>query len=276
MPGNLQDYTAGHVEAARRVLAELSGMFAKYRDKYRLVGGWVPSILYPEGRHVGSIDIDLLLNHTRLEDSEADEIQELMEKRGYVRRAEQPFTYYRVVTVNDVDYEVDVDLLAGKYKGKHAGRRTQHIQGLKARQAIGGQFAFEQDAREIELQSMLPNGTTNTIRVSVVDVLPFLCMKAAALDSRNKPKDAYDINFIMEHHPGGYRQLAVEAAPHARHGVVKSMLDILERQFGSPTSPGCVDAADFEEEDDEEGRSILLRRISERVMAFVRALKGEE
>lgn len=271
-PQNTHDYPAAQVEAAKRVLVELSDIFAEHRNNYRLVGGWVPAMLYPEGQHVGSIDIDILLNHTRLE--EGDDILRLLKQHGYERNAEQTYTFSRKVMVDGIPFTGDVDLLAGKYQGKSAGRRTQHIQGLKARMATGGQFAFEQAARQIKLQAARPDGTQGTVQVAVVDELPFLCMKAAALDNREKAKDAYDIHFILEHHPGGFSQLAVEASPHARHGIVKSMLGILEKLFAEPSSAGCTAVADFEEEYDDEAREIRLRQVSERIMAFVRAMRG--
>ncbi len=272
-PQNAHDYPAAQVEAAKRVLVELSDILGAYREKYRLVGGWVPAMLYPEGRHVGSIDIDILLNHTRLE--EGNDIVRLLEQHGYERNAKQTYTFSRKVTIDGITFVVDVDFLAGKYRGKRTGRRTQHIQDLKARMAPGGQFAFEQDARQIELQAPRPDGSQNTVQVAVVDELPFLCMKAAAFDDREKAKDAYDIHFILEHHPGGFSQLAVEAIPHARQGIVKSMLGILEKLFAKPSSAGCTAVADFEEEHDEESREIRLRQVSERIMAFVRAMRGE-
>jgi hypothetical protein len=68
MAGERIDYTAAAVEAARSVLIELTHILGEYRDDMVLVGGWIPELLIPQSqeRHVGSIDVDLALNHREL------------------------------------------------------------------------------------------------------------------------------------------------------------------------------------------------------------------
>jgi len=68
MAGERIDYTAAAVEAARSVLIELTHILGEYRDDMVLVGGWIPELLIPQSqeRHVGSIDVDLALNHKEL------------------------------------------------------------------------------------------------------------------------------------------------------------------------------------------------------------------
>ena len=63
-----RDYTAEAVEAAKSVLIELTHLLGEYRDNIVLIGGWVPELLIPQKPrpHVGSIDIDLALNHLKI------------------------------------------------------------------------------------------------------------------------------------------------------------------------------------------------------------------
>jgi hypothetical protein len=63
-----RDYSADQVEAARSVLLELVHLLGEYRDDIVVVGGWVPQLILPPGPtpHVGSIDVDLALNHRNL------------------------------------------------------------------------------------------------------------------------------------------------------------------------------------------------------------------
>jgi len=60
-----KDYTAEAVNAARSVLIELVHLLGEYWENIVLIGGWVPEILLSrnENPHVGSIDVDLALNH---------------------------------------------------------------------------------------------------------------------------------------------------------------------------------------------------------------------
>jgi len=66
-----RDYDNLHVQAARSALIELMHALAEYRDAIVLVGGWVPEMLCrnAEVPHVGSMDIDLALDHKNLRGS---------------------------------------------------------------------------------------------------------------------------------------------------------------------------------------------------------------
>lgn len=59
------DYPELAVRAAESVLLELVRILGEYRDHIVVIGGMVPKYLVPstEERHIGSIDVDLALNH---------------------------------------------------------------------------------------------------------------------------------------------------------------------------------------------------------------------
>ena len=42
------DYSEGQKRAAHRVLVELVNVFQEYEDEIRVVGGWVPDLMFPE------------------------------------------------------------------------------------------------------------------------------------------------------------------------------------------------------------------------------------
>ena len=67
----LRDYPPIEVQAARAVLLELAHLLGEYRQDVVLVGGWAPELLFPEAEltHVGSLDVDLALNHRSLDDA---------------------------------------------------------------------------------------------------------------------------------------------------------------------------------------------------------------
>ena len=58
------DYSAGQKEAAYRVLGE-------YSEHIRIIGGWVPALLYPDSDHIGSIDVDVLLDQQQIRKAES-------------------------------------------------------------------------------------------------------------------------------------------------------------------------------------------------------------
>ena len=97
-----RDYSRDQVEAARSVLLELVHLLGEYRDDIVVVGGWVLQLILRPGHppHVGSIDVDLALNHRNLRDAGYATIQALLVRRGYEPDPRQPFIYHRTVTVN--------------------------------------------------------------------------------------------------------------------------------------------------------------------------------
>ena len=63
-----EDYDSRAVEAARRVLLELTRVLGEYDEEIAVVGGWVPPLLMPGAGHIGSTDVDLALDHEALQE----------------------------------------------------------------------------------------------------------------------------------------------------------------------------------------------------------------
>jgi hypothetical protein len=122
-----RDYDAMQVEAARSVMLELVHLLGECRDDIVVVGGWVPSLLIPQdkARHIGSLDVDLALNHKTLRDPGYMSIRNLLLGRGYRQDPDQPFIFRRTVVVSARPIEIEVDLLAGEYEGTAKRHRTQ-------------------------------------------------------------------------------------------------------------------------------------------------------
>ncbi len=122
MAGERIDYTAAAVEAARSVLIELTHILGEHRDDMVVVGGWIPELLIPQSqeRHVGSIDVDLALNHKELTEAGYRMIGEILLQHGYAQDKEQPFVFRKPVR----GQVVQVDFLAGEYGGTGKSRRT--------------------------------------------------------------------------------------------------------------------------------------------------------
>jgi hypothetical protein len=60
------DYSEGQRETAHKALVELCALFVQYQDDIRIIGGWVPELLFPDREHVGSVDVDMLIHHPTL------------------------------------------------------------------------------------------------------------------------------------------------------------------------------------------------------------------
>jgi len=269
-----KDYSAKEVEAARSVLIELMHLLGEYRNHIVIVGGWVPEILLgKEGAtHVGSIDVDLALDHRKLKDEGYRTIRELLLNRGY-KEGDQPFVFERKVDVHGAEVVVEVDFLAGEYEGADKRHRHQEIKGqeMRPRKARGCDIAFE-NPKERTVEGELPGGSKDSVKVRVASIVPFIVMKGMAVEDRLKEKDFWDIYYCTRNYPGGVDALVQEFKPHMRHALVKEALGKIAKKFASEKHVGPKSVADFEELEDSEEREILERDAYERINYLLKNL----
>jgi hypothetical protein len=273
MAVTFRDYSADQVEAARSVLLELVHLLGQYRDDIVVVGGWVPQLLLPMSAtpHVGSIDVDLALNHRNLQEAGYASIQELLQRRGYERDLRQPFIFHRTVVVKGNPIEVEVDFLAGEYEGTGPGHRTQVVQEGRARKARGCDLAFDHYV-EADIEGELPEGGHDQARIRVSSFVAFLVMKGMALHDRLKEKDAWDVYFTLTNYPGGLEALVEQFKPHLENGLVNEGLRKIAEKFASPEHVGPKFVADFDEINDPDERALRTRDAFERVNYLLTAL----
>jgi len=256
-----KDYPTESVEAARRVLLELTRILAQYRDDIVVIGGWVPGLLLPD--HIGSIDVDLALNHVNLQEAGYRSIERLLLENGYSRDDRQPFIFHKIVLLQGNAIDVEVDFLAGEYPSAKPKSRTQKIQDMNARKARGSDLAFDM-YNEVNIEGSLPGGEQASSSVHVASIVPFLVMKGMAL-GRGKEKDAYDIYFCLTKYQGGLDKLIADFQPHVGHGLVREGLEKIATEFASINHIGPNQVADFNTIFVEEDREALKRDVYERV-----------
>ncbi len=163
-----EDYDPRHVVAAENVLVELGQILAPYIDAVVVVGGWIPRLLFPEARppHIGSTDIDLLLDPPKLTGLRYAKLLELLESNGY-RKTDRPFKFQREVPLGgDQVVTVEVDFLVphGVRRGKHG----RFVEGFRAIEADGALLALS--LRDIRtLDGVMPSGIHNKVRISHSD-----------------------------------------------------------------------------------------------------------
>jgi len=268
------DYTAEAVEAARSVMLELSRILGEYQDDMVIVGGWVPELLIEKAprAHIGSLDVDIALNHRTLREVGYKTILQLLLSHGY-RQSEQPFIFFRTVQIGARQIDVEVDFLAGEYSGTTRGHRTQRVQDMRPRKARGCDLALSL-ATEIRVSGTLPGGAKDIATLRVASIVPFLVMKAMALASRLMEKDAWDIYYCIRYYPGGIDKLVDEFKPHLSNKLVQEALANIAEKFASPEHVGPVHVADFEDVATLEDRAIFQRDAYERIQALLSLLKS--
>lgn len=265
---NQFDYSEGQREASHRVLIELINLFDEYRDDILLVGGWVPEVMFPGEGHIGSVDVDILINHIRLKDAGYLTMSRILLRNGYQEHPDKYFSFVKQVKIEDVLYDVDVDILAGMYGGTLRGKRSQHVQGLKALKTTGGDFAFRFEPQRVKIEAKRIDGALDTAKVNVVAVVPFFVMKTAAM-GRGKPKDAYDLYFLVKHYLEGVEGLSKLFTDYRETETILKMKEKLSEKFASPEHAGSVDVANFMNLGNAEETAFIKRDVYELMQALL-------
>lgn len=111
-------------------------------------------------------------------------------------------------------------------------------------------------------------GSVDVANVSVVAVVPYIIMKAAAM-GRGKAKDAYDIYFIIKHYIGGVRELAKEFESVKEQKLVTEAKEKLAGKFASENHAGPRDVAVFLDLEDDDSIEMAKRDAYEQVQALL-------
>jgi hypothetical protein len=272
MAATKNDYDQVLIDAAQSVLLELVHLLQEYRDGIVVVGGLVPGLLFnnPEVKHVGSIDVDLALDHEMIHEAGYRTILELLLSRGYLQGS-QPFIFYRNVVVSGNEIKVEVDFLAAEYGGTNKKHRTQKVQGMQPRKARGCDLAFRVPTY-VTIEGTLPGGGKDIVKIRVASIAPFILMKAHALENRLKEKDAYDIYYCLRNYPDGLDRLAEEFQPYLDHPLAAEGLEILAKKFNSPEHVGPIFVVDFLNMTDPNTRAMSQRDVYERMDYLLRRL----
>lgn len=269
------DYSEGQKAAAYMILGEIVNLLNDFSDNLRIIGGWVPTLLYPDSEHIGSIDVDVLLNQLQIKKAESYKtIKRLLEQNGYKRHTEKYFTFVKTVMVQGIAYDVDVDFLSGKYGGD-GGNVSKHVDGIKTLPATGGNFAFEFPPTDVLIEYTRSDGALDSGHVNVISAVPYLVMKAAAL-GRGKPKDAYDIYCMIDNYKGGVRALVNEFAPHAEKELIQNMCKKLDEKFVSVHHAGPADVVAFLGIKDEGEAERIKQDVYQKVHYLVSKIKWEK
>lgn len=273
-PRHHSEYSPRQTEAARRVLVDLGQVLAAFQDCLVVVGGWVPDLLLTQADepHVGSIDVDLALDAEKLNDGRYAELVALLLNTRRYFRADEQFKLYCLVDLQDGQsaVRVDVDFLKPQ-EAKTEKNRPPLVPGFRPLDAGGCAAAFH-SPELVVLAGQMIGGAQNTVRFRVASLPDFLVMKAFALAGRDKPKDAYDIGYCLDHYPGGMDELARAWQVLAKDQDVAAAIAILTEKFAAPDAFGPMQVVEFFSSANSDERDMQARRVFELVQKFLRLL----
>jgi predicted nucleotidyltransferase len=270
-PRQRDDYSPRQVGAARRVLVDLGQVLAAFEDCLVVVGGWVPDLLLEQADepHVGSIDVDLALDANKLADGRYADLLKLLLDSGRYKPGAKPFQLVVEVDLKDgaKPVEVEVEFLAPR-EVKLKKNRPKLLEGFRVLQADGCGTAFHAPVR-LEVSGRTVRGANNKVHLRIASLPDFLVMKAHALAGRDKPKDAYDLCYCLEHCPAGMNALAAVWKNRRKEKDVARAIAILRDKFGSVDAFGPGQVVEFQGSVDAETQAMQARRAFELMQQFL-------
>ncbi len=258
------------------ILLEVHRLLGEYSDSMVVIGGWVPFLTIPQDQeeHVGSVDIDLALDHRKLQETGYKTIRELLEANGY-KQMDRLFSFKKNVTFNDREIEVELDLLSGEYEGTGNENCHQEMQDIRAIKIRGCDIVFDMYTK-IELKGELPSGSIAEVTIRVAGIVSFLTLKGNTLQNRSKTKDAYDIVYCVRNFSGGIDAIAAEFQPWLSNALVQEGMRNIAKNFKSVDHDGPKMVADFEDPGDDESVEIVKRQAFESVNELLARLGFED
>lgn len=224
-------------------MIELWTILAGFADAMTLVGGSAPPLLTgnrPDDPYVGTLDVDLVVDPISVPDEVYRSIAELLRERGYIQ-LDQPFRWLRSVAIEGRSIDVEVDLLAPATPRSGSGHRHERIGGEPLARRTEGAELVRTGHVEREIGGVLPDGRSHRVAVRVATPAAFVILKALAMGQRDKPKDAYDIDYVLRHI--GVEKVAAGIREFGAIGPVKKALAVLAEKFGSIDAIGPTSVA---------------------------------
>jgi predicted nucleotidyltransferase len=270
-PRYADDYEPRQVAAAKRVIVDVMQVLASFEDCLVLVGGWVPDLVIADAEdpHVGSIDVDLALDANKLHEGRYAEMLKLLLDTMRYSLGDKEFQFVTEVDLKDGEKPVlvEVDFLAPK-EVKIRKNKPKLLEGFRVLKADGCAAAFQSPLSQ-KIKGEMISGASNTVSLQVASVPDFLVMKAFALNGRDKPKDAYDICYCLDHYAGGISAIAEGWRNRIEDDDVVKAVRFLQEKFESVDSYGPTQVVEFHNDSDTESRDEQARRAYELVWQFL-------
>ena len=208
----------------------------------------VPGGDYAQPQHVGSTDVDVALRLVvEAEDEGAySTLATNLRRAGFDRVDGSSWRWSA-----DVDGHVVVLEFLGDRTDVAPGtifsprvRPSAGAGGVGLLCVRGVELAFR-DSVAIDRELVLLDGARSNVTFQVANLSPFVALKADAYLDRRKPKDAYDLVYVLRWWDGGpaAAAAAVAASPIAGEPFVLSAMRRVLGEFAGPDRVGAVDYA---------------------------------
>lgn len=276
------DFDPALIDSSKSALIDLVRTLTPYSRAIILIGGWVPWLLIRdhlrEGEtftHVGSIDIDFVVDPAGVPTGSSPSMTELLIAAGWARIPLKHFGFERSVVGRDqVARDIQVDFLTsapGDEVDQYLHRELQPD--FRAKTLKGAEISFKHHAPH-RVSRSLPDGAEESVEVEMLDAVGCLGTKGIALGARFKHKDAYDIVSILDNYGAGVKEVADLVRPFAHEAPLSGALQVIQEKFATDRSDGPNWYADFLQPGDETSRRRLQQRAYQLSSEFFRLVGG--
>jgi hypothetical protein len=245
------DYAPGCNRLVRQTCLEMATRLGDFREHMCVVGGLVPSLIIDQSRratgveeHIGTIALDLGLSMVVLDDRWYEQIAKRLRGAGFAPDVNPAgnLTTQRWRSKAGVT----VDFLIPPAADTDKGGRLRHLEGGFAAIITPGLDLAFQDAQFVQLREALPGGGGKATRaIQVCGPAAFIVLKALAFDKRGKPKDAYDLCYVLRNHADGIERIGPKIRSFGERADVREAIAILRRDFTTADGVGAVRVAEF-------------------------------
>lgn len=280
-------YSPQALAACEKALRTILTKIGPWGTRLVLIGGMAPRYLVGDlpadiSEHVGTTDLDIVVGIAL--ESEEDEayrsLQQNLREAQFGPRVnpetgqEETFRWTREVDGVTVLLEFFCpvgDGQPGRLLRNPGGGTGSKISAVRTR---GAELAGR-DYISVDLGGELLDhgGIQERIEVRVCNLLPLLVLKSFAIDERDKPKDSYDLVWILNAFQEGPASVvnAIAASPVIGHADIPSAIQAIRTHFQSPGHRGPSQYANFELiADDAEQRERLRLHAHGTVAEFLR------
>lgn len=255
------DYDDRTTRAVKSALLEIGQLLGSFDGKFAIIGGAVPWLLLAadDMRHVGTLDVDIMLHAEALGDQEYVRLVEVLMGNGYHQSNNmRRFQLVREVPAEDAGtpIKVIVDFLMPR-DAVIEKNVPPVIADFAVQRADGADLAIRYP-QLIAIEGTMPGGGVNRVKIAVASIPALLGMKGHALLKRMKRKDAYDVYYCVRNYPGGPEALADAARPLLEDSTAAEGFKGIAEKFATLDAVGPVWVRQFVE-----GSAIMGDRTAE-------------
>jgi hypothetical protein len=276
-------YTPEALAACEKALRTILKKIGPWGTRLILIGGVVPRYLVGDvpkeiKEHVGTTDLDVVVGVTVSAEEEEvyRTLQQNLKDSGFAPAKnantgqEETFRWERNVDGIKVLLEFFCPVGDGapgkllRNPGKGVGGKISAIRTRGAELAGLDNFTVRLDGDTLD-----EGGIREAVEVKVASLLPFLVLKAFAIEERDKAKDSYDVVWILNAFKEGPRSAveAIAGSPVIGHVDIPVAMGNLRKNFLTVDRSGPAQYANFERSDGTEEERIALRRYAYGTMA---------